>query len=244
MYVIIDTTKQAPLNPQTLQITCLNKDVVPLQTTFFFFLIFSFEQAFTSRQSPVSMWEGWQSHVTQQSEPRYWHKADGVPVSLPGNRQGTISQSVGKSLLSFSLLLSLEGKRFVVMMITRTRKVIPTYDCVASHRLLYQSFQRRRRVGGGIMRRELTGGRWFACHFFLFFFFSFFFSGVLCVCVRSVAFPVSVHVARPSIDSLFNTDTYQIYLLGPDPTTGAKEISKIGPCVFVYREWLGEIEGR
>lgn len=93
--------------PQTIQI----QNVVPLQTTLYVFLHEQTHQSAT--------WEGWQSHVTQQSEPRYWHKADGVPVSLPGNRQGTISQSVGRACY-LSLLLSL--KEDWCMMITRTRR--------------------------------------------------------------------------------------------------------------------------
>ena len=82
-----------------------------------FYMYFCLRQQW---HSPVSTWEGWRSHVTQQSEPRYWHKADGVPVSLPGNRQGTISQSDGRTCY-LSLLLS--SKEDWCMMITQTMRI-------------------------------------------------------------------------------------------------------------------------
>lgn len=63
----------------------------------------------------------------------------------------------------------------------------------------------------------------------------------LCVvCVRPVAFRICF---RMSHDHRYMASYrhYLIYLLGPDPTTGLKNI-KTGPCVFVERERLGEDE--
>lgn len=173
---------------------------MPLQTTNSFLKYFFLSKAFLpSRQSVTSQQsaceKGWQSHVTQQSEPRYWHKGPMAFRSASrGNRQGTISQSVGRALLSFQLLLSLERKKICCYDDnTRTRKLyLVSYLMTANLHtacFLYQPFQQRRRVGGGgIMRINLTGGRWFACFFFLFFLAIGFV--VLCVCVRSVAFRI------------------------------------------------------
>lgn len=54
---------------------------------------------------------------------------------------------------------------------------------------------------------------------------------------------VSVSVCRTTIDPKIGFPrTLSIYLLGPDPTMGLKNITT-GPCVFVGRERLGEGEG-
>lgn len=64
----------------------------------------------------------------------------------------------------------------------------------------------------------------------------------LCV-VCGLWHSVSVSVCRTTIDPKIGFPrTLSIYLLGPDPTMGLKNV-KTGPCVFVGRERLGEGEG-
>lgn len=65
----------------------------------------------------------------------------------------------------------------------------------------------------------------------------------LCVVCAACGIPYSVSVCRTTIDPKIGFPrTLSIYLLGPDPTMGLKNI-KTGPCVFVGRERLGEGEG-
>lgn len=67
------------------------------------------------------------------------------------------------------------------------------------------------------------------------------------MCVRPVAFPVSVcmymshdHSFKIAFFSHGHFIHLTMYLLGPDPTTEAKRISRFGPCVFflsIENDW-------
>lgn len=175
---------------------------------------------------PVSTWEGWRSHVTQQSEPRYWHKADGVPVSLPGNRQGTISQLIGRSCY-LSLLLS--PKEHWCIMITRTIRNC-TYQWLWSFTPPLYSISSA--TASGIMRES-----WPAAID------SLAFQWALC-CVCGLWDSVSVSVCRTTIDTWPSDGHYHLFALAW-PDGGPKEYQdwtlRVCRTRTIGRGWIMEV---
>lgn len=186
-----------PLNPQTLQIHCLNKDVVPLQTYFIFSFEATFTQSAVTRRVTVPCYPTIRTTILTQGR---WRS--GQPLGEPARNNIPVSWQRA-FVVFFHLLLSLGRTDLLLscLMITRTEKKItttylPTYHCEASHRPSLQPFQPATASGRGSCDEKLTNGRWFACSFTSFFF-PFFFNFKMgfvvllsvCVCARACDIP-------------------------------------------------------